>query len=654
MRRPERIGLWWVPLTLAFAPLVGLVPSHRDLIDYFAPMRTLTADLIGAGAAPWLNPANGCGEVWFANPQTAVLYPPAWLHLVLPGPWALAGEVAVHLALLSLGVGLIARDLGASRFGRTMVEVTAWSAGPILFTVGVLNNLETLTWIPWMVLASRMKGHGAVPLLAGATALGWLGGEPQLWAMGVVLAVAVARHRVRALAGVGLGTAIVSVQLAPFLVWVAEGDRGGSAAWLLRGAVAPAAWGGLVVPGPVASAGKMVYAESLFLGAPILMCALLGAWRRRWVLVVAGLLALLATLPEIGAGGLFTTLTGGLVRYPSRFALVAISMLLPAVGVGAEDWLEGRGRWLATVLALLALIVCAVSTHPWRWWVAGVPALLMLVAAATPKQKLLRASVLVVGTIAIVVAGVQLVDLRPIGVVYADTSTWPEAENGGRVYVPTPAEDVMRWLATGIEARRLWPVGYLNLDEGLTVARTDAPVAHRRLASHIAVTDEGPANRWWLDALAAEWMILPVGEGVPDSMEVVSSRGGMRLLRNQGALSVVSVGDGPPDPTLPWAPGGRVITLELDTTSCEATFETSTNAWLWISLTPVRGWRWKLDGRPVEPKQGPGIVQYLEVSPGGHDLEGRYRPPFHLVTSIFSGCALLAALFGLIRVRRMS
>jgi hypothetical protein len=372
------------------------------------------------------------------------------------------------------------------------------------------------------------------------------------------------------------------------------------------------------------------------------------------VLVAAGVLALLATLPEIGAGGLFTTLTGGLVRYPSRFALAAISMLLPAVGVGAEDWLEGRGRWLATVLALLALIVCAVSTHPWRWWIAGVPALLMLVAAATPKQKLLRVSVLVVGTIAIVVAGVQLVDLRPIGVVHADTSTWPEAASGGRVYVPTPAEDVMRWLATGIEARRLWPVGYLNLEEGLTVARTDAPVAHRRLASHIAITDEGPANRWWLDALAAEWMILPVGEGVPDSMEVVSSRGGMRLLRNQGALTIVSVGDGPPDPTLPWSPGGRVTALELDTTSCEAAFETSTHAWLWISLTPVSGWRWKLDGRPVELKQGPGIVQYLEVSPGGHDLEGRYRPPFLQVTGIFSGCALLAALFGLIRARRMS
>ena len=83
----------------------------------------------------------------------------------------------------------------------------------------------------------------------------------------------------------------------------------------------------------------------------------------------------------------------------------------------------------------------------------------------------------------------------------------------------------MRWLASGLEARRLWPVGYLNLEDGLTLARTDAPVANRQLASHIAITDEGPARRWWLDALAAEWMILPDGEGVPKAMDGIANRG---------------------------------------------------------------------------------------------------------------------------------
>ena len=123
-------------------------------------------------------------------------------------------------------------------------------------------------------------------------------------------------------------------------------------------------------------------------------------------------------------------------------------------------------------------------------------------------------------------------------------------------------------------------------------------------------------------------------------MQEVSSRGGMRLLRNHSAHSVVSVGDGPPDPAEPWSPGGQVTELQLTNNSCEATIETSNNAWLWISLAPVRGWRWTLDGRPVELDQGPGIVQYLEVSPGTHGLDWRYRPPFLPVTVLISGFAL--------------
>ena len=649
MRRVDLVGLWWVPLLLVLTPLVGMMPAHRDLIDFFVPMRALTAGFIGAGVGPWINLANGCGEAWFANPETAVLYPPAWLHLIFSAPWALAAEIGFHLALLSLGAGLVAQELGGSRSGRMLAEVAAWSAGPVLVTVGVLNNLETLTWLPWMVLAARLEDRRSLPILAAATALGWLGGEPQVWAIGVVLVIAVARRRGRALIGIGLGVAVVAVQLVPFLVWVAEGDRGPAAAWLLRGAVAPADWLGVLVPGLSSHPDGMVYAESLFLGAPVLVCALLGGWRRRWLLASVGVFALLATLPEIGAGRVFVILTGGLVRYPSRFALIGIALLLPLVGRGVDDWLAGRGRWLAVVASVLTILMSAVSGDSWAWWIAGAPALLMLIAALVPSQRPLRAAVLVVGAAAMVVAGLPLLGLRPIAEVRAAGPTWPEAAGGGRVYVPTPAEDVMRWLASGLEARRLWPVGYLNLEEGLTLARTDSPVANGRLASHIAVADEGPTRRWWLDALAAEWLILPAGASLPEGMEEVAGRGGMRLLRNHSALSVVSLIGNPPDPNRLRGGVGEVTALTLAGNLCSATVVAPTKACLWVSLAPVRGWRWRLDGRPVELEQGPGIVQYLELAPGSHHLEGRYRPPMHPFTTIVSGSALLVLLLGVAR-----
>ena len=647
MKRADLAGLWWVPLLLGLAPLLGWMPAHRDLIDFFAPMRGLTAELIGAGVRPWINLANGCGEAWFANPETAVLYPPSWLHLVFPGSWALTVEIALHLALWSLGVGLVARELGASREGRTFAEVTAWSAGPVLVTVGVLNNLETLTWLPWMVLAARLEDRRSMPLLAAATALGWLGGEPQVWAMGVVLVIAVARRRAQALMGISLGVAVIAVQLVPFLAWVAEGDRGPAASWLLRGALTPVDWGGVLVPGLFSTAGRMVYAESLFLGAPVLVCALLGGWRRRWLLGVAAVFALLATLPEIGGGRLFVILTGGLVRYPSRFALIGLALLLPLAGRGADDWLGGRGRWLAVVASGLTLLVCVVSLHPWRWWVAGAPALLMLIVALVPARRPLRAAALVAGFAGMAVAGLPLIGLRPVTDVRAVQPTWPEAANSGRVYVPTPAEDVMPWLASGLDARRLWPVGYLNLEEGLTLTRTDAPVANRRLASHISITDEGPVKRWWLDALAAEWIILPMGQGLPSGMEEVASRRGMRLLRNHDAMPVIWLSDQPPNPDELGSRVGEVTEQMLNGSTCSVTVSTPTEGWLTLSLAAVNGWRWDLDGNSVELEQGPGIIQYLRVAAGDHRLEGRYRPPLHRWTTVFSGCAVLVVLAGL-------
>jgi hypothetical protein len=652
LKKLNSVGLWWVPLLLLFAPLFGFMPGHRDLIDFFAPMRGLTAELISTGVAPWINLANGCGEAWFANPETAVLYPPAWLHLVLPGAWALTAEIALHLALLSLGFGLVARELGAGRGGRTFAEVVAWSAGPVLVTVGVLNNLETLTWLPWMVLAARLEDRRSVAFLAAATALGWLGGEPQVWAMGLVLALVVARRRARALIGLGLGVAVVAVQMVPFLLWVAEGDRGPAASWLLRGAVAPIEWSGVLVPWMSTTAGRMVYAESLFLGAPLLVCVLLGGWRRRWLLAVAAVCAVLATLPEIGGGNLFVIVTGGLVRYPSRFALIGLALLLPLAGRGAEDWLAGRGRWLAVAASGLTVLLCFVSGYSLRWWVAGVPALLMLIAALAPVRRPLRAAALVAGVAGMVVAGLPLIGLRPISELHAAQPTWPEAANRGRVYAPTPAEDVMPWLASGLGARRLWPVGYLNLEEGLTLARTDAPVTHRRLASHIAITDEGPARRWWLDALAAEWIILPDGEGLPHGMESIASRGGMRLLRNHDAMPVMWLSDRKPDPAQPGSRIGEVREAELAGNGCSMMVSAPTEGWLCVSLAPVIGWRWLLDGHRVELEQGPGIIQYVPVSAGDHRLEGRYRPPMHLVTTVFSGCAALVIIAGLARRRR--
>jgi hypothetical protein len=126
----------------------------------------------------------------------------------------------------------------------------------------------------------------------------------------------------------------------------------------------------------------------------------------------------------------------------------------------------------------------------------------------------------------------------------------------------------------------------------------------------------------------------------------------MRLLKNRRALPVVSLVDRAPVADQRPHPTGRVVDLELEGNACKATLVAPEDAWTWISLTPVSGWRWWLDDRPVELHQGPGIVQFLEVPEGEHRLAGRYRPPGHMLTTLFSGCALVVVLASLAGRRR--
>ena len=110
--------------------------------------------------------------------------------------------------------------------------------------------------------------------------------------------------------------------------------------------------------------------------------------------------------------------------------------------------------------------------------------------------------------------------------------------------------------------------------------------------------------------------------------------------------------DRPPDPDRPGSRIGEVTEQTMAGNACSMKVSTPTEGWMSISLAPVNGWRWRLDGSPVELERGPGIIQYLGVPAGDHRLEGRYRPPMHLLTTVFSGCAVLVVLAGLAFHRR--
>jgi len=624
----KHVGAWWAPLLLLFAPIALRVPAPRDVLDYFVPMRLVTADAIRTGHIPWLNMLNGCGEPWFANPQTGIAYPPHWSYVILPLEWAVTLEVVLHLVLLSYGVGRLARRLGAGPIGTVVAEVAAWSTGPVLTLIGVINNLGTLAWVPWMVLAASSRHRWAVGLTACVTALAWLAGEPQVWALGVVVSMLVAPRRRMALVGLGLGLLLVSWQVIPFVHWVLEGDRGlASAEVALRGAVTPGGWLAVLAPGlPTAGDGIINYASSLFLGAPLLTFAVLGIARYRTAIAGVACCALLATLPAIGGTSVYLVLTRALVRYPSRFALVALVGLLPFVARGAELWLKGRGRWTAAVCGSLGVVSAVVATTPIDRTLALTPAVVLLVAMLMPQLKSLRWAAVGIGLAAVIGAGIFRLELLPTVRLTAIEPFWPEVRGDDRVYSPPPHRDAVPWLAGRMVSKHLWPVGYVNLADGFATVRTYSPLAHRRLAEHILGIDDGPHRRWWLDTAAAPWVILPVSPEGTD-LPVRRRRGRLWLYRNPTALPLASVAVEPPRVGVPWQGVGAYIGVTPRAGSMLVTIKARGPGWCWLSVAPARGWRWRLDGRVVTPSAGPGILQSVPVTTGVHRLEGTYRPP---------------------------
>jgi hypothetical protein len=286
------------------------------------------------------------------------------------------------------------------------------------------------------------------------------------------------------------------------------------------------------------------------------------------------------------------------------------------------------------------------------WLVAGVPAGLLLVASLLPPRRDLHLAALGAAVVGVAIAAWPLLGLQPIDRLVDRGDIWPETGDGGRVYTPTPSVDDMRWFTADVSSRRIWPVGYLNLLDGMKLVRTDSPVAQGDLMNHLRITAEGPHRRWWLDTLAARWVILPESAGIPDDMEPVRTTSGLQLFRNRGALPEVLVASNPPAGEEYPSGVGRVLSLQMAGNRFRSAVETEQSSWLWVSLAPVRGWRWRLDGVEVELEEYRGIVQFLRVPEGQHRLEGMYRPPALLPAGLVSVGAILSVLFMLATTAR--
>src|SRR5262245_35758847 len=84
-----------------------------DTYSYFLAHAMYAARAVheDAGGLLW-NPFQNCGQPFFANPLTGLLYPPHLLFLILAPDVALHAVTVVNLAIAGIDAYLLARQIG--------------------------------------------------------------------------------------------------------------------------------------------------------------------------------------------------------------------------------------------------------------------------------------------------------------------------------------------------------------------------------------------------------------------------------------------------------------------------------------------------------------------------------------------------------------
>ncbi|GAB4108823.1 MAG: hypothetical protein Kow001_07490 [Acidobacteriota bacterium] len=156
--------------------------QQHDTVFQFYPWARFFRESVHQGRFPLWNPYNYLGTPFFANPQTALLFPLTWFHLFVPLTISFTLVLMVKLFLAASGMWFWLRSrrlrpeaaaLGAAAFALSMHTV-----------VGLPFPYASVTILfPWLLLAlHRAAGSasaGAALSLALITALVVLAGQPQ-------------------------------------------------------------------------------------------------------------------------------------------------------------------------------------------------------------------------------------------------------------------------------------------------------------------------------------------------------------------------------------------------------------------------------------------------------------------------------------------
>jgi len=382
---------------------------ERDLHLFYRPAKSLIAPLtrLSEGIPQW-NPLFASGQPFAANPEHEIFHPLTTLFLFLPFEWAFRCQVMVPLLFAVFAMFVLLRTLHRGR-GASLFGGLAWGFGGYQLSVtNLLPILFATAVLPLAVAFVLRVARDARPLdavgLALSVALLGLTGEPTTFLMALVFMAAAlcmsgpagrwgngpprfrSRWRVGLLIGFGLimGIALAGAALVPGIHHAAKTIRAsGVSAFDANGWSMPAvrildfltpySLGHGSSRDPAAYWGHAYYRDhgrpflySLYPGLVTTFLAAIAWWtrlrrpRHRWALLpwlaVAAVGLVVAMGENFPLWGLLRRFPGlASVRFPEKFALLAVFPVVVASAFGFDQVLGGPARGRRGLIRALAV-----------------------------------------------------------------------------------------------------------------------------------------------------------------------------------------------------------------------------------------------------------------------------------------------------------
>jgi hypothetical protein len=110
-------------------------------------------DGLRQGTIPFWNPYSGFGAPLLANYQSAVLYPPNWLYLLIPAEYAMGWIGVAHVIWGGIGMRAYLRRLQVGAFGQGVGMLAFCLSGSVIGRFGFLSITSAVAWLPWLLWA---------------------------------------------------------------------------------------------------------------------------------------------------------------------------------------------------------------------------------------------------------------------------------------------------------------------------------------------------------------------------------------------------------------------------------------------------------------------------------------------------------------------